>query len=87
MTVALWCGSSESTDIAYISLPYPVGSFRNSGSVTYYVNTKDYKNIYIGANTGDQHCYIGSLLSNGEPHIFDGTDMSTIQFSLVYVTS
>ena len=87
VSISLWCGPSKSTGIVRISLPYQVGSFRNAGTVTYYANRKDYKNIYVGASVGDQCCYIGSLLTTGEPHIFDGTDMSTIQFSLVYVTS
>ena len=86
VNISLWCDPSESTDPAYISLPYPVGSFRNFGAVTYYINAKNYKNLYVSANAGNQHCYIGALLTDNVPHVFDGTDMSTIQFSLLYVT-
>ena len=86
VNISLWCDPSESTDPAYISLPYPVGSFRNSGAVTYYINAKDYKNLYVSANAGNQHCYIGALLTDDVPHVFDGTDMTTIQFSLLYAT-
>lgn len=86
VNISLWCDPSESTDPAYISLPYPVGSFRNFGAVTYYINAKDYKNLYVSANAGNQHCYIGALLTDDVPHVFDGTDMTTIQFSLLYAT-
>lgn len=86
MTVALWCDPSDSTDEVHISLPYPVYSFRNVGTIMYYANNKDYKNLYVAALSGTQDCYIGCLTEN-QPYILKGADISTIQFSLLYVTT